>query len=168
MVDVLSVQYPGRQDRRDEPGITDMAVHADVLTKELLPWLDRPLAFFGHSMGAVLAFEVTRRLESQHGVTPVRIFAPGRRAPSSHRHETVHLRDDNDVIAEMRELSGTDSRILGDEEILRMVLPAIRSDYTAIENCRAKPEDVVGTPITVLTGDADPKTLSEIGDVQAG
>ncbi|MGC9381243.1 thioesterase II family protein [Streptomyces sp. MH13] len=160
-LDVLSVQYPGRQDRRDEPGITDMACYADELAGELLPWLDRPLAFFGHSMGAVLAFEVTRRLERDHGVTPVRIFASGRRAPSSHRHETVHLRDDDGVVAEMRELSGTDSRILGDEEILRMVLPAIRTDYTAIENYRAAPEDVVHTPITVLTGEADPRTTRE-------
>ncbi|MFE2546309.1 thioesterase II family protein [Actinacidiphila glaucinigra] len=159
--DVLSVQYPGRQDRRDEPGITDMATYADALTRELLPWIDRPLAFFGHSMGAVLAFEVTRRLEREHGVTPLRIFASGRRAPSSHRHETVHLRDDDGVVAEMRELSGTDSRILGDEEILRMVLPAIRSDYTAIENYRATPGDRVSTPITVLTGDADPRTTRE-------
>ncbi|MFD4789916.1 thioesterase II family protein [Streptomyces sp. NPDC058459] len=160
-LDVLSVQYPGRQDRRDEPGITDMSLYADELTRELLPWADLPLAFFGHSMGAVLAFEVTRRLERDHGVAPVRIFASGRRAPSSHRHEAVHLRDDDGVVAEMRELSGTDSRILGDEEILRMVLPAIRTDYTAIENYRATPEDVVRTPITVLTGEADPRTTRE-------
>ncbi|MGC9498420.1 thioesterase II family protein [Streptomyces sp. WG7] len=163
-VDVLSVQYPGRQDRRDEPGITDIGVYADRLTAELVPWLDRPLALFGHSMGAVLAFEVTRRLERDHGVSPVRIFASGRRSPSSFRHETVHLRDDDGIVAEMRALSGTDSRILGDEEILRMVLPAIRSDYTAIENYRAALEDTVLAPVTVLTGDADPRTSREEAD----
>ncbi|MFF1560542.1 thioesterase II family protein [Streptomyces sp. NPDC058279] len=163
-VDVLSVQYKGRQDRRDEPGITDIGAFADALTAQLIPWLDRPLAFFGHSMGAVLAFEVTRRLERDHGTSPVRIFASGRRSPSSYRHETVHLRDDDGIVREMRELSGTDARILGNEEILRMVLPAIRSDYTAIENYRAAPEDVVRAPITVLTGDADPKTSREEAD----
>ncbi|MGP9017976.1 thioesterase II family protein [Streptomyces sp. BR1] len=163
-VDVLSVQYPGRQDRRDEPGFTDLGAFADALTSALLPWLDRPTAFFGHSMGAALAFEVTRRLERDHGIQPVRVFASGRRSPSSHRPETVHLRDDDGIVAEMRELSGTDSRILGDEEILRMVLPAIRTDYTAIENYRAAIEDTVKTPITVMTGEADPRTSREEAD----
>jgi surfactin synthase thioesterase subunit len=166
-VDVLCVQYPGRQDRRDEPGITEIGAYADALISQILPWTDRPLAFFGHSMGAVLAFEVTRRLERDHGVTPVRIFASGRRSPASHRHETVHLRDDDGVVEEMRELSGTDGRILGDEEILRMVLPAIRTDYTAIENYRASAEDSVQAPITVLTGDADPRTSSEEAEAWA-
>lgn len=167
-VDVLSVQYPGRQDRRDEPGITDIGAYADALTSQLLPWLDRPLAFFGHSMGAVLAFEVTRRLERDHGTAPVRIFASGRRSPSSFRHETVHLRNDDGIVAEMRELSGTDAKILGNEEILRMVLPAIRSDYTAIENYRAAADDIVRAPVTVLTGDADPKTSREEADAWEG
>ncbi|MEU9027351.1 alpha/beta fold hydrolase [Streptomyces sp. NPDC048383] len=167
-VDVLSVQYPGRQDRRHEPGITDIGVYADALTSALLPWLDRPVALFGHSMGAVLAFEVTRRLERDHGINPVRIFASGRRSPSSFRQETVHLRDDDGIVAEMRELSGTNSAILGDEEILRMVLPAIRSDYTAIENYRADPRETVNAPITVLTGESDPRTSAEEADAWEG
>lgn len=167
-LDVLSVQYPGRQDRRHEPGITDIGVYADALTSALLPWVDRPLAFFGHSMGAVLAFEVTRRLERDHGIDPVRIFASGRRSPSSHRPETVHLRDDDGIVAEMRQLSGTDAAILGNEEILRMVLPAIRSDYTAIENYRAAPEHTVKTPVTVLTGESDPRTSREEAEAWEG
>ncbi|MET9606664.1 alpha/beta fold hydrolase [Streptomyces sp. NPDC006512] len=167
-VDVLSVQYPGRQDRRHEPGITDIHVYADALTSALVPWLDRPLALFGHSMGAVLAFEVTRRLERDHGISPVRVFASGRRSPSSFRHETVHLRDDDGIVAEMRELSGTDASILGNEEILRMVLPAIRSDYTAIENYRAASDDTVKAPITVLTGESDPRTSREEAEAWEG
>lgn len=62
-VDVLSLQYPGRQDRRQDRRIDTIAEYADVIAEELKPWLDLPTAFFGHSMGAVLAFEVTRRLE---------------------------------------------------------------------------------------------------------
>ncbi|NEC93366.1 thioesterase II family protein, partial [Streptomyces sp. SID12501] len=102
------------------------------------------------------------------GISPVRIFASGRRAPSSFRPETVHLRDDDGIVAEMRELSGTNSAILGDEEILRMVLPAIRSDYTAIENYRADPRETVNAPITVLTGESDPRTSAEEADAWEG
>jgi len=72
----------------------------------------------------------------------------------------VHRRDDDGVIAEMRELSGTDARILANEELLRMAMPAIRGDYTAIETYRAEPGATITAPITALTGDADPRTSS--------
>ncbi|MFH8978142.1 thioesterase II family protein [Streptomyces sp. NPDC017890] len=156
-VDVAAVMYPGRQDRRAEPGIEDIATMADRAAAALVPFTDRPLTFFGHSMGAVIAFEVARRFE-RDGRGPVHVFASGRRAPSVFRPENVHQRDDDGIVAEMKALSGTDSRVLGDEELLRMVLPAIRSDYRAIEKYRAEPGATIGAPLTVLTGDADPRT----------
>lgn len=64
-VDVLAIQYPGRQDRRHEPCIDSIAALADALAEEVRPWCDRPVTFFGHSMGATLAFEVARRLEAE-------------------------------------------------------------------------------------------------------
>ncbi|MER7680978.1 alpha/beta fold hydrolase [Streptomyces sp. NPDC096934] len=156
-VDVVAVQYPGRQDRRHEPGLTSVAELADRVAEALRAWQDRPLTFFGHSMGAVVAFEVARRLE-RSGTGPVRLFASGRRAPSRTRDERVHTLGDDRLIAEIRALSGTDSRLLDDEELLRMVLPAIRNDYTAVETYLAAPEDTVRCPVTVLVGDDDPKT----------
>ncbi|MFH8337065.1 thioesterase II family protein [Streptomyces sp. AM6-12] len=154
--DVLAVQYPGRQDRHAEKGIETIAELADRAHEALQPYADRPLTFFGHSMGAIVAFEVARRFE-RDGEGPVHLFASGRRAPSASAGENVHRRDDEGLIAELRRLSGTDDRLLGDEEILRMVLPALRSDYTAIETYRATPSTVVTAPITALTGDADPR-----------
>lgn len=159
-VDVVAVQYPGRQDRRGEPGLTSIAELADRISETLYGWDDKPLTFFGHSMGAVVAFEVARRLE-QSGTGPVRLFASGRRAPSRTRDERTHTLGDDRLIAEIRSLSGTDSRFLDDEELLRMVLPAIRSDYTAVETYLAAPDDTVRCPVTVLTGDDDPKTSIE-------
>ncbi|GHF52515.1 oleoyl-ACP hydrolase [Streptomyces mashuensis] len=160
-VDVLCVQYPGRQDRRHDKAVEDIGEYADLIAAELKPWLDRPTALFGHSMGAVIAFEVARRLERDLGFVPLTLFASGRRAPSRYRDENVHRRDDDGVVAEMRLLSGTDSQILGDEELLRMVLPAIRSDYKAIETYRSEPGATVQTPVTVLTGSSDPRTSRE-------
>ncbi|MEU8327935.1 alpha/beta fold hydrolase [Micromonospora sp. NPDC048839] len=162
-VDVLAVQYPGRQDRRTDPRIEDIGQLADEITAALRPRLRSSMALFGHSMGAILAFEVTCRLEQQHGIIPAHVFVSGRRAPSTYRHETVHLRDDDGIVAEMRELSGTDARILADEELLRMAMPAIRSDYTAVERYQPGAAAVISAPITALTGDADPRsTLDEV------
>ncbi|MGW7370007.1 thioesterase II family protein [Streptomyces sp. NPDC054841] len=159
--DVLAVQYPGRQDRHSEPHIEDLHTLADLIAAELGPWLDRPTAFFGHSMGAVLAFEVARRLERDNDFQALRVFVSGRRAPSTHREESVHRRDDDGVIAEMRALSGTNEAVFANEELLRMTLPTIRSDYKAVELYRPEPGSALRAPLTVLTGDADPRTTAE-------
>jgi len=156
-VDVVAIQYPGRQDRRGERPIDDIAVLADRIHDILGRQPDLPLTFFGHSMGAVIAFEVTRRLEADgHG--PVRLFASGRRAPSTFRDETVHLRDDAGILAEVRSLNGTASSVLGDDEMMRAALPALRADYCAAETYECAPEITVNCPISVLVGDSDPKT----------
>ncbi|MFI8091855.1 thioesterase II family protein [Streptomyces sp. NPDC086080] len=159
-VEVLAVQYPGRQDRRHEPMIDDLGVLADRVCEAVAAAVDRPFALFGHSMGATLAFETASRLEGRQ-MFPMRVFASGRRAPSRVRDERVHLRDDDGMVAELRALSGTDQRIFGDEEILRMVLPAIRNDYRAAETYRYTPGPRLRCPITALTGDSDPKASHE-------
>jgi surfactin synthase thioesterase subunit len=150
------VQYPGRQDRRMDQRIEDLTVLADHVAAAVLPLADRPLALFGHSMGATLAFEVARRLEAAD-VSPAMLFASGRRSPSRQRDENVHRLDEAGFVAELRTLSGTDTRLLDDRELLDMILPAIRSDYTAIERYRMTPGAQVSCPITVFVGDSDPK-----------
>jgi surfactin synthase thioesterase subunit len=156
-VEVLPVQYPGRQDRRFERCVEDLHELADLVFEAIRGLTDRSVAFFGHSMGAALAFEVSLRMEAKLGVSPRHLIVSGRRAPSTSRVEQVHLRDDNGIVAELRDLSGTTDDMLGDTDILRMILPAIRADYRAIETYRGRPDDAVRAPITVLTGDTDPR-----------
>ncbi|MFI6093868.1 thioesterase II family protein [Streptomyces sp. NPDC051218] len=155
-VDVLAIQYPGRQDRRAEQPIDDLAILADRLHGVIQRQPELPLTLLGHSLGATLAFEVVRRIEAD-GHSPVRLFASGRRAPSTHRNEFAH-RSDTAIMAEVRRLSGTASALLGDEEMMRAALPALRADYKAAETYRSAPDATVNCPITALTGDSDPKT----------
>lgn len=165
LAEVFAVQYPGRQDRRKETSPSDIGVMADQVYEALRERLfARPTTFFGHSMGATLAFEVARRFEADGGELS-HLFASGRRAPSRLRDEDVHRRSDDGIVAELKLMSGTNTELLGDEEVLRMILPAIRSDYAAIETYRCEPGTAVRVPISALTGDSDPKTsLDEAED----
>ncbi|PZG51953.1 thioesterase [Spongiactinospora gelatinilytica] len=159
--DVVSVQYPGRQDRRHEPCVTDLVELARGVFEALGPWDGPPVALFGHSMGASLGFELARLMEAEAGVKPAHLFVSGRKAPSMPRDERVHLLNDAGLLADVRRLGGADPRILGDEELLRMALPAIRADYRAAETYVYRPGPPLSCPITAFTGDDDPKVTVE-------
>jgi surfactin synthase thioesterase subunit len=163
-LEVVAVQYPGRQDRRAERCLEDLNEMADLAIEEVRDWAqDMPVVLFGHSMGASLAFEIARRLESG-GLAPRALIASGRRAPSRHRDARIRQFDDAGLIAELKRLSGTDSRVMEDEEVLRLILPSLRSDYTAAETYREDPGARIGCPITAVIGSHDPEvTLGEAG-----
>lgn len=163
-VDVWAVQYPGRQDRRAEPLLDNEPALTAAIVRAMTPWRAVPTAFFGHSMGAVLAFEVARR----SSVAPVRLFASGRRAPSSFRpEEQIHLTDDAGLVNELRAMGGPNTRLLDDLEIRAMVLPAVRNDYRLIERYRGAADARVDCPITVLVGEDDPRTSRAEADAWA-
>ena len=131
-----------------------------MLVQELLQWTDRPFVLFGHSMGATLAFEVALGL-ARDGVTPQGLFVSGRRAPSRFRDERVHLYTDAEFLADLKRLSGTDPQMF-DDDVLGMILPALRSDYRAAESYRYQPGPRLACRIVALTGQDDPQvTLDE-------
>ncbi|MFD8691765.1 thioesterase II family protein [Streptomyces sp. NPDC059651] len=156
--DVLAAQYPGRQDRRAEPPLGSIRELADRITEAVTDGDERPLAVFGHSMGALVGYEVAMRLEKA-GRAPVRLFVSGRRAPSAVRpSENLHRAGDAELIHAVRGLSGTDDQVFENEELRSMVLPAIRGDYKAVETYEPRPDDRLACPLTVLTGDDDSTT----------
>jgi surfactin synthase thioesterase subunit len=107
-------------------------------------------------MGATLAFEIAVRLEAD-GIRPLALFTSGRRAPSCHRDERVHQRDDKGLLDEMHRLNGTSTHLLLDDDVLQMILPAIRADYKAAETYRYRDVPPLSTPIYAHIGIDDPK-----------
>jgi pyochelin biosynthesis protein PchC len=162
--ELVAIQYPGRQERRREPFATSITDIADSSFTALRALADRPFALFGHSMGAIVAFEVASRFQAA-GAAPCWLFASGRGSPSRGHVENVHLRDDDKIIEELRALGGTDPRWLDDQEMVAAALPAIRSDYRAIETYVYRPGPRLRCPVTAFTGDSDPyATTSEVRD----
>ncbi|MEU5536025.1 alpha/beta fold hydrolase [Streptomyces sp. NPDC020362] len=154
----FALQYPGRQDRRHEPSPTDLHILSDQLFDQLKGFTDRPLALFGHSMGAVLAFEVARRFEQRLSHPLEMLFVSGRRASAQPRDKAFDPTNDDDLLAEMQKLSGTDPRLLGYEDMLHMILEPLRADYLALNSYTSGPNPALRTPITALAGAADPCT----------
>lgn len=157
-VQVLGMQYPGRQDRLAETPLTQMDDLAELVMPILLEALtDRRFLLFGHSMGASFAFELAQRLE-RVGLAPAALIASGRRAPSIPVTEYVHLRDDAGLIAEVNRFDEATGQALNSPVVQRMVLPSLRADYTANETYLRTTEHRLSCPIIAITGDSDPVT----------
>ncbi|MFF2812682.1 thioesterase II family protein [Streptomyces sp. NPDC058000] len=158
--EVLAVQYPGRNDRIREARVAHLVTLATGAYQALSALTDRPLVLLGHSMGALVAYEVARLL-ARDGVAPAHLIVSSAWAPSKVRGGTVHLRDDDGLIDEIRRTRGTDPRLLDNRDVLAMALPVVRSDYQAVETYRHRPGPPLTTPVTALTGDRDPLVTVE-------
>ncbi|GIH79621.1 thioesterase II family protein [Planobispora longispora] len=163
-VELHGVQLPGRADRFGEPFPESFQSMAAEIAAETVPLLDRRFALFGHSMGALLAYEVTRLLE-ERGLGPVRLFVSGCRAPHEIRRDDRRLseHDDDRLVSELTRLGGTDAEILTHPAMRELILPYVRGDFRLIENHRSRPGPPLRTPISVLIGDADPVVTAAQG-----
>ena len=170
-LELCAIQLPGRANRLREPALTSMAALVDALVPVLRPHLDLPFAFFGHSMGAVLAGEVARALHGGRGPAPRHLFVSGRRpAHWPNPDPLLHPLPDAEFVAEIqRRYGGIPPEVAQHEELLALLLPCLRADITVLEThapAAARPPLVC--PVSAFGGSDDPLTPREHLDAWRG
>ena len=161
-MEVLPVQLPGRETRFLERPFDSIESLLDALMVALQPYLNKPFAFFGHSLGALIAFELTRQLQ-RDDVFPEHLFVSSYGAP----HLPVklppmhHLADDQFVMA-LQELDTVPAAVLENEELLELLLPMLRADFAVYEGYQFQEAESLNCPITMLGGESDPLVSPEM------
>lgn len=166
-VEVAAVQLPGRANRLAESPIADIPSLIDALVSNLVPHLDGRFAFFGHSMGAVVAHELAHALRDRGLPLPSHLIVSGRKAPTVRNRFPLlqHLPDNLFVTEINHRYGGIAPEILQHQDILDLLLPCLRADITALENFSVPARAPLDIPIAVFGGDSDRQTSVE--DLQA-
>ena len=155
-VEMCPILLPGRETRIKEKPYTSMERLLSRLSYEIEPFLDKPCAFFGHSMGSTISYELTRYLLKWEKPTPIQLFLSGRRAPHmpSNKPKISELPHD-EFLEELREHGGTPEEVFESEELLEFVLPILRNDYRLLEHHEHIPGPPINIPITAFGGTED-------------
>jgi medium-chain acyl-[acyl-carrier-protein] hydrolase len=165
-VEVCPVQFPGRGTRLTEVPFTQISPLIEALTQALDPLLDKPFAFFGHSLGALVGFELARQLRRQSGVQPVRLFVSADRAPQIlHRDRPLHALPEGELLVELHRLFGIPGKVLEEAELMQIMLPVLRADFAVYETYVYATEPPLSCPISALGGLQDQRVGR--GDLEA-
>jgi medium-chain acyl-[acyl-carrier-protein] hydrolase len=161
-VDVYSIQLPGRGSRLKEPLMTDLPPLIQILSQAIQPYLDCPYAFFGHSLGAIISYEVAHQLRQQDQPLPTHLFVSGRRAPQISRPIfPTHLLPDSELIEELRNYGGTPQLALDSSELMQLFLPVLRADLSLDEEYIYTPQGALDCSISAFGGIEDRKATYE-------
>ena len=152
-VQVIPVELPGRGTRLKEPPFISLPTLVDALAEVIQPLLDTPFALFGHSMGAVIAFELARCLRRKYGREPEALFVAGRRAPQITCSDpaTYNLPKD-EFMEELSKLDGTPKEVLEHAELMEMMVPLLRADFQLIQTYNYIADTPLRCPLTVYGG----------------
>ncbi len=164
---MVAVQPPGREGRIGEPPFHHLDALVAEMHRHLLPHLgERPFALFGHSNGALMAFELARTLRRAGGPLPLHLFVSGRPAPQLPRDEPpVHDLPHDEFVAELRRLEGTPEEVLQHDELLALIVPLLRADFSLGGTYAFAPEPPLEMPLSAYGGARDAE-VSE-ADVEA-
>lgn len=153
-LEVCAVQLPGRANRLHEPALASIPALVDALVPALVPHLDIPFAFFGHSMGAVLAYEVARVLHSCGGPLPKHLVVSGRRPPHVPNPDPpLHVLPDAQFVAEIElRYGGIPPEVKAEPDLMELLLPCLRADVEALETFQPPQRPALPMPITAFGG----------------
>lgn len=161
-VEVCPLQLPGRGERFRESAFTAIGPLIKLLTDVVSDYLDLPFAFFGHSMGAIIGFELTHELIRRRRSLPRHLFVSGRRAPRLLREEPLtYGLSEAEFINELRRLEGTPSEVLNNSELLSLVLPLLRADFELIQTYQYIRRPRLQCSITAFGGMQDKHVSSD-------
>ncbi|MEM9005294.1 MAG: thioesterase II family protein [Cyanobacteria bacterium P01_F01_bin.86] len=162
-IEVCPIELPGRGMRLSELPLTQLPLLVEGLIPSLLPCLDKPFAFFGHSMGGLMSFEVARFLRRSHAHSPAHLFVSGHCAPQIPCWDpSICTLSDADFIQRLRHLNGTSETALDNEELMQLLLPAFRADFAVLANYSYQLESPLNCPITAFGGLQDPGVSREM------
>ncbi len=152
---IRPIRLPGREDRISEPPRVSVSDLAESAAAEIAAGIEAPFALFGYSFGALLAFE-TARILRRSGVLPERLIIAALKAPHLPlRRKPIHQLPEPSFAEEIRRFHGTPAEVLENRELMTLLLPSIRADFTAYESYRYQPEPPLGCPITAMGGAHD-------------
>jgi medium-chain acyl-[acyl-carrier-protein] hydrolase len=148
---------PGREGRWSEKPFQNAADLASSATQAILPHLTLPFVFFGHSLGAMTAFEVALQLRRGGHPQPLRLFASAHRAPHlPHPHPIIHSLPDAEFIEQMcQQYGGIPQAVLDNPDLVELMLPCLRADFTVFETYRYTEDAPLTLPITAFGGSRD-------------
>lgn len=156
-VEVCALRLPGRSTRLAEPPFTALEPLVETVAEAISPHLlGKPFAFFGHSMGAILGFELVHLFHERLGLTPAHLFVSGHAAPHIPRSEppTYDL-PEPEFVAKIRQLNGTPGEVLDNRELLQIVLPTLRADFAVCETYVYRHRRPLPCPISTYGGLGD-------------
>lgn len=154
-IEVCAVQLPGREARMKEPPIGDLTRLVADLADAIEPSLDRPIALFGHSIGGLVAFEFARELRDRYGIEPVHLFVSGCPAPQLPDGERLSDLPDGEFLERVQRFNGTPREILGHAEMMELVMPTLRADFSLRDTYVHRPAPPLNCAISAFGGMAD-------------
>lgn len=169
-VEICAIQYPGHGHRYRERSCTRISEIVQGLVSTVSSEMDRPSAFFGHSMGALVAYELARELHRRGGARPLVLFLSARAGPAVRRTRTaLHQLSGPELQAALRRLNGTPPEVLESDDLMDLVEPLLRADFEACYTYEHARHPILDIPVHALGGVGDPDTpreqLAAWGDV---
>lgn len=156
LIDVCPIQYAGRETRLSERPYTHMTPMVQALTRGLRPYLDMPFAFFGHSLGAMVSYELICQLRGEGQPEPIHLFASGCRAPQLPDPDPpIHALPEPEFITELRRLNGTPELVLQNAELMQLLMPVLRADFEIVGTYHYTNCGLLNCPISVFGGLGD-------------